>query len=371
MRLALDATPLLGRPTGVGRYVAGLVQGLAALPDAPELVLTGFSWRGIPDHAPAGARWATRRAPARGLQALWSRVGWPPVELLSGPCDVFHATNYVLPPTRRAAGVVSVHDLSFALHADTVTPEVLRYQQLVPRGLRRARAVLTLSEATADEVAEHYHLDRSLVHAARPGVGTEWFATPPPTNAWREEHGLPPSYLLFVGTQEPRKNLPVLLEALRLLQRDGVEHPPLMLAGPAGWGGPVDDSDLLPGSVRRLGYVDDEVLRGTVAGAAVLVFPSRHEGFGLPPLEALACGTPVVSSDLPVLREVTGDQALYAAVGDPADLAARLLDALADPSGTPGRLARQEHARAFTWERCAREAMAVYASVDHRRPARH
>lgn len=363
MRLALDATPLLGSPTGVGRYVAGLVSGLVALPDPPEIVLTGFTWRGVPSTAPAGTRWSTRRAPARGLQALWSRLDWPPVELLSGPCDVFHATNYVLPPTRGAAGVVSVHDLSFAEHPDTVEAQVLRYQRLVPRGLARAGAVLTLSAATADEVADHYRLDRSLVRVARPGVGPEWFATSQPTASWLHEHGLPSSYLLFVGTQEPRKNLPVLLEALRVLQREGVDHPPLVLAGRAGWGPAIDDSGLLPGSVLRLGYVEDDVLRTAVAGAAALVFPSRHEGFGLPPLEALACGTPVVSSDLPVLREVTGAHALYAAVGDAADLAARMVDVLADDSGTAGRLARQAHARTFTWERCAREAMSAYQAV--------
>ena len=365
MRLALDGTPLLGRPTGVGRYVAGLVGGLVSLPDPPELVLTAFSWRGAADVAvPGGARWSGRRLPARLLQAAWAHGPLPPVEWLAGSCELFHATNYVLPPLRRAVGVVSVHDLSFALHPDTVTRQVLRYQELVPRSLERAGAVLTLTHATADEVADHYHLDRSRVRVARPGVGPEWLATARPDPArLLADHDLPPSYLLFVGTQEPRKNLPVLLEALRLLERDGVHHPPLVLAGPAGWGPPVDTTALAEGSVRRLGWVADEVLRDVVAGAAALIFPSRHEGFGLPPLEALACGTPVVSSDLPVLREVTGEHATYAAVGDAVALAERLIDVLADDGGAPARTARRAHASTFTWERCAREARQAYVAA--------
>ena len=345
VRLALDGTPLLGRPTGVGRYVDGLVRALAVLPDAPEVVVSAFSLRGIDRPPPPGTRWNSRRFPARLLQAAWDRWDAPPAEWLTGPCDVFHATNYVLPPLRRAAGVVSVHDLSFDRHPDTVDAQVLRYRTLVPRGLARARVVLTLTEATAVEVRERY--DHPQVMVARPGVDPAWFADQP------TPEGLPPTYLLFVGSVEPRKNLPVLVDAVRRMS----DPPPLVLAGPAGWGPELDTAGI---EVIRTGYLDDAALRSVVAHAAVLAFPSRHEGFGLPPLEALACGTPVVVSAQPVLREVLGDQAAYVPVDDPDALAAALQAAL----DTPGdRDARRAHARTWTWERCAREAMTAYTTA--------
>ncbi len=345
MRLALDGTPLLGRPTGVGRYVAGLATALARLPDAPDITLAAFTVRGVDVEPPPGTRWSGRRVPARALQAAWARAPFPAVEWLAGRCDVFHATNFVLPPTRKAAGVVSIHDLSFDQHPDTVDAQVLRYRKLVPQGLKRARIVLTLTETTAQEVRERYRLDNVL--AARPGVDPSWFSV---TGA---PEGLPSEYVLFVGSVEPRKNLPVLVEALRGMS----DPPPLVLTGPAGWGPALDTAGL---EVVRTGYLQDAELQRVVAGASVLAFPSRHEGFGLPPLEALACGVPVVVSDLPVLREVLGNQAAYTAVGDAEGLGHALQLALDDP-GDGG--ARREHAAKWTWERCAREAMTAYAAA--------
>lgn len=145
MRVGLDATPLLGRPTGVGRYVSGLLGGLAALPDPPELVLTAFTVRNASDLAAlagragaASARVSTRRAPARALRAAWQRTSLPPVELLVGRVDVFHGTNFVLPPARHAAGVVTVHDLTYERYPDLVSVASRRYRDMVPRALQRA-----------------------------------------------------------------------------------------------------------------------------------------------------------------------------------------------------------------------------------------
>lgn len=344
MHLALDGTPLLGRPTGVGRYVAGLATALARLDPAPDITLAAFTVRGVDVAPPEGTRWSSRRVPARALQAAWERMPFPPVEWFAGRCDVFHATNFVLPPTRRAAGVVSIHDLSFDQHPDTVDAQVLRYQRLVPRGLQRAKVVLTLTETTAQEVRERYQLDNVMV--ARPGVDPSWFAVP----SQGQPEGLPSEYVLFVGSVEPRKNLPVLVEALRRM----ASPPPLVLAGPAGWGPELDTRGI---AVHRTGYLSDADLHRVVAGASVLAFPSRHEGFGLPPLEALACGVPVVVSDLPVLREVLGHQASYTPVGDVEALAEALQRALDSPGDAR---ARRAHAAQWTWERCAGEAMLAY-----------
>lgn len=362
MRIALDATPLLGRRTGVGRYVAGLASELvaAAAPDPLELVLAAFTWRGAKDVPPlGGGRVAGRRVPARLLQATWSRSELPPVEWLTGRVDIVHGTNFVLPPVRRAAGVLTVHDLSYELHSDTVTAASRRYQQLVPQGLRRAAVVTTMAEATADDLADFYHLDRSRIVITPLGVDPVWGQAAAPDAAWRARHGLPARYLVFVGTPEPRKNLPVLLAAHRLARARDPEVPPLVLVGPAGWGpqAPVEGDGA---AVVRTGYLEEPDVARVVAGAAALVLPSRYEGFGLPPLEAMACGTAVVASDLPVVREVTGGLAELVPVGDVEALAAALAKVLDDDGGPAARAARRAHAARFTWRRCAEQAFRAY-----------
>jgi glycosyltransferase involved in cell wall biosynthesis len=406
VRVGLDATPLLGPRTGVGRYVAGLAGALAGLagPEPEEIALVPFSWRGtrdLPGVAPAGprVRHGRRRAPARLLQAAWARLPWPPVEWLSGPVEVFHATNFVAPPTRRAATVVTIHDLTYLRFPEMVTDASARYRDLVPRALRRGALVCTPTTAVAAEVAAEYGLPPERLVVTPLGVDDAWRLAAPPDPAWLATHGLPERYLLFVGNREPRKNLPTLLTAYRELLRQmggGAAHPhprsvaphprsvgagdgptvgegagtttapaeagipPLVLVGPPGWGETLDTAGLPPDAIRTPGYLPEPDLVRVVAGAAALVFPSWYEGFGLPALEALACGTPVVASDLPALREVLGDQAGLVPPGDPAALAAALARALDDPGGEPARAARRTRAAGFTWENCAQATLSAY-----------
>jgi glycosyltransferase involved in cell wall biosynthesis len=400
VRVGLDATPLLGPRTGVGRYVAGLAGALATLagPEPEELVLVPFSWRGtgdLPAAAPPGprVRVGRRRAPARLLQAAWSRLPWPPVEWLAGPVDVFHATNFAAPPTRRAATVVTVHDLTYLRYPAMVTAASARYRTLVPRALDRGAVVVAPSAAVAAEVAEEYRLGPDRLVVTPLGVDDTWRQVIPPDPAWLAAHGLPDRYLLFVGNREPRKNLGTLLTAYRELLGERGEAPapthhpppravgvgtgptvgegagtttevatvpPLVLVGPPGWGEVLDTAGLPPDAVRTPGYLPEPDLARMVAGAAALILPSWYEGFGLPALEALACGTPVVASDLPAHREVLGDQARLIPPGDPDALAAALARILEDPGGEPARAARRTRAAGFTWENCANATLSAY-----------
>ena len=371
MRVGLDATPLLGTLTGVGRYVAGLVGGLAALAALDEVVLVPFSWRGtadLPAAAPAGPglRCGRRRAPARLLQAAWARWEWPPVEWLAGRVEVFHATNFVAPPARRAAGVLTVHDLTYLRYPELVSGASARYRRLVPRGLARARVVCTPTAAVAAELADAYRLPAERVVVTPMAVGPLWHRARPPEPVWLAARDLPERYLLFVGSLEPRKGLPVLVAAYRQLRASLPDAPALVLAGPPGWGQALDLSGLPEGAFRLPGYLDTAELARLVAGAALFVFPSLYEGFGIPPLEALACGTPVVASDLPATREVLGGHAVFVPAGDAAALAGGLAAALADADGqaraggAQARAARRAHAAQFTWERCAAATLAAY-----------
>jgi glycosyltransferase involved in cell wall biosynthesis len=406
VRVGLDATPLLGPRTGVGRYVAGLAGALAGLagPEPEELVLVPFSWRGtreLPAVAPSGprVRCGRRRVPARLLQAAWARLPWPPVEWLAGRVEVFHATNFVAPPAGRAATVVTVHDLTYLRFPGMVSDASARYRDLVPRAVARGAVVCAPTAAVAAEVAAEYGLPPDRLVVTPLGVDDTWRRATPPDPAWLAAHDLPARYLLFVGNREPRKNLGTLLAAYRELLAGkggaaapartagrppetraigvgdgprvgegagtttasaGTAVPPLVLVGPPGWGEALDTAGLPPDAVRTPGYLPEPDLARVVVGAAALVAPSWYEGFGLPALEALACGTPVVAADLPAHREVLGDQAELVPPGDPAALAAALARVLEDPGGEPVRAARRARAAGFTWERCARATLSAY-----------
>ena len=177
-----------------------------------------------------------RRLPSRVLAPMWARSTFPPIEVLTGRIDVFHAGNYVLPPLWRAAGVVTVHDLSFLRYPETVDDYVATYRVRVPDAVRRAARVVTVSQAVCDEVVSEYRLDPATVVVAPNGVDAQWSSARPLDAVGRARLGLPERYVLFVGNVEPRKGLPTLARAHAAARRDDPDVPVLALAGPAGWG---------------------------------------------------------------------------------------------------------------------------------------
>jgi glycosyltransferase involved in cell wall biosynthesis len=358
MRIALDATPLLGQRSGVGNYVAGLVGGLAQLDDGPEILLTLFSVRGsVPGPLPARTRPSPRRAPARLLRRTWRRWSWPPAEVLTGRVEAFHGTNFVLPPLARAGGLVTIHDLAYLRYRETVTGDAAEYAHLVPAALRRGAHVLAVSQAMADEIVAEYAVPADRVTVAHHGVDPAWAAARPLDDAARAGLGLPSEYLLFMGNLEPRKNLGMLVRAHASARREDSSVPPLVLVGPAGWGDRWQGSPPDPRDVVMTGYLPDDVLRAVVAGAAAVCMPSHYEGFGLPVLEALAAGRPVLASDIPAHREVAGGHATLL----PPDDADAWSAALQRPDAAGGSdAARRAHATGFTWQKSAAAHVEAY-----------
>ena len=365
MRIGFDGTPLLGAKTGVGWYTHELIDAAAKLSPKDEMVVFPISWRTArylkldPPHRPNVAV-ERKLAPARPLWAMWDRVRFPPVEWLVD-CDVFHATNFIAPPSRKVPIVVTVHDIGFVHHPEAVTPGVRRMARLLPDVLRRASAVITVSRFTCEElvtwlpeVADRVEVIHNGSHArAAPAPGPDQPATPP--------------YALMLGTLEPRKNLPLALDALRILRRRGVDLR-LVLAG--GRSNLLDVPALLrkrglgDPEVTRTGYIDDARVSALLAGARVLVFPSLYEGFGMPLLEGMEAGVPVVGVRAGATPETVGDAGLLVEPGDAEEFADAMERAAFDEE-LRGRLIPAGRAQAanFTWERAARETLAVYRRV--------
>jgi glycosyltransferase involved in cell wall biosynthesis len=373
VRVLIDYRPALRERTGVGEYTHELVKALAATRDGATLDLTIFSssWRDrlvIDEPGFHGVRSVDRRVPVRLLNLLWHRFGWPPAEALAGQrFDVTHSPHPLLLPSRVSAQVITIHDLSFLDRADASRTDVRRdYPSLVHAHAARADRIIVSSRYAAGEVVNR-------LGVAPPKIA--W--CPPGAPAWPPRPDTPSSgYILFMGTLEPRKNVGILLDAYeRLLARPTASVPELVLAGKATqaarpWLNRLERPPLR-GVVRHLGYVESDRRRSLYAGARLLVLPSLDEGFGLPVLEAMATGVPVVAANRGALPEVLGTAGLLIDPDDPADLAAAIEKLLADASfASECRSRGLARAREFQWDRTAERVCDVYrAAIEHRRCA--
>lgn len=354
--MLLDGTPLLGNRTGIGRYTASLAEELASMSemDMRAVAFTLRGWRRLRQVLPHGARAWGMPVSARLLRRSWLRSSFPPVELFAGLTDVVHGTNFVLPGTVRAAGVLTIHDLAFLDAPEELAPSDRELPELVRRGAARAHAICTPTAAVADAVSERLRVPREKVVVTPLGVDAAWFTGRVPPHPMRERLRLPAEYLLFVGASGPRKGLDWLLKA----HAAAPDLPPLLFSGP----GTFTVSD----RVSHLGYLSEVDLRHVVAGASALVLPSRDEGFGLPVLEALACDVPVVCSDIPALREISGGYAHLVPYGEVDALADALRAAISDPHPASASIAHRAHAATFTWHRCAQATVSAYRKATNR-----
>jgi len=375
LSVGFDATPLLGRPTGVGVFCAGALVGLAGRDDV-SVSAYAVSWRrrkGIDSLLPRGIGSGQHPMPARPLHAAWARWSHPPLEWFIGHADVVHGSNFVVPPARAAARVVTVHDLTVVRFPELCDAPTLAYPGLIRRAVAEGAWVHTPSSFVADEVIAEFGVDPQRVRAVHHGVPV---LPAPPTGdgaaADRAASGggvpaLPAGcdrYVLAIGTVEPRKDYPLLVQAYAAV---AAEHPDvaLMIVGGDGWGMEsfTDALDASPvrSRILRPGYLDGAALAATLRAASVLAYPSRYEGFGFPPLQAMAGGVPVVATAAGAVPEVVGDGAWLVPPGDRDALADRLVNALNGGPEVDALVVRgRERAAEFNWDLCAAGLVDLY-----------
>ncbi len=357
--VALDGTQLLGPRTGIGTAVTAMFQGLAGRSEVSVVgyTLSARGWRHLPAQVPPGVATLGKPLPANALLRLWSVSELAPVEMWAGRVDVVHGTNYVVPPARRAARLASVWDMTPVRYPELCTATSLRYPRLVQRAVDRGAWIHTGSEFVAGEIRAHFGAAADRVRVVAPPV-VQRAARPAPGAAG-------PPYVLFVGASEPRKDLPTLVAAFDQLAAD---HPDLELhlVGPPGWAersvAETVENAVHRRRIRRLGWVPD--LSSVLSRATMLAYPSLYEGFGIPPLEAMAAGVPVVATTAGAVPEVTAGAALLVAPRDVAALADAMERVLVD-SDLRRRLVDDGHARArfFSVERSTGALVRLYLDM--------
>jgi glycosyltransferase involved in cell wall biosynthesis len=361
LRILLDYRPALRERTGVGEYVHEIAAALTRhLGPSDALTLFSSSWKDrLPADRVPGAHIVDAKVPVRVLNMAWHRFGWPPVERFAGPIDIAHSLHPLLMPARRAKQIVTIHDLDFLDHPERTRGEIRRdYAALAPAHARRAAAVVTVSRFTADDVERRLGIARDRIVICPPGAPA-WAPRPGPA---------PRGPILFMGTLEPRKNVGVLLEAYAALLALVPDAPPLWLAGSATaaaapWLRAIAEPPLA-GHVEHLGYIPGDRRYDLYAHASMLVLPSHLEGFGIPVLEAMTVGVPVIVSRRGALPEVTGDAAQILEPDDAAGFAAAMKRYLTEPDAATAAVERGlARARQYSWDASAMTLLSAYARV--------
>jgi len=370
MRIGLDGLPLTSLKTGVGHYTFELARALARLETTSQFELlypSTYPALNLPERVTIPSNLELKRVEVGPIGRHWWAAGLPRY-IRQNKYKIFHGTNYDVPLWRGCATVLTIHDLSVLLHPETHTRRsVRRARRRLPLMVRTADAIITPTESVRRELLEWFSVAPEKVFAI-PEAARECFRPMefPETESVRRRLGVGDEFLLAVGTIEPRKNLSVLVSAFEeVIRSRPTSSLQLVIAGGAGWlNGPLFEAiEKSPVTDRILltDYLHDDDLRALYASCRAFIYPSLYEGFGLPPLEAMACGAPVIASDIPSLKETTGAAALLFDPHRFDDLAEKLISLLRDENARL-ELAKsgQRRASQFSWAGAARETLDVY-----------
>jgi len=378
MIIGLDATALAGKKTGIGIYTDQLIKAL--LNDYPEVIVKLFSCKPVsPDNSRQVrlSRNAWKSLPYPGvpptiLYSLWSFLKYPPIELLTGEIDIFHGLSYVLPPTKKARTVLTIHDLAFMRIPEVHTRlRVILTPQFVRKSVARADAILAVSEHTKNDIVDLFNVDPSKITVTYNGVDHRLFH-PQQDSLFIEkvmrQYGIIKPYVYYLGTIEPRKNVDILVKAFVYVNEKLGGNFQLVLTGKKGWKVDALMQDITKMAETRdlvyTGYVTDEEKAALYNGAELFVYPSQYEGFGIPVVEAMACGCPVITTNVSSLPEVAGTAGILVPPGDLDALADGIIKILCDQD-LRKRMSEASliQAAEFTWQRTAAVTKSVYEKL--------
>jgi glycosyltransferase involved in cell wall biosynthesis len=298
------------------------------------------------------------------------RLPVPTAGAIERDIRIYHATDYLVPKLRRTPVVATIYDAIPLAHPAWTNPRLRSLKNwLLRTSAESADRVIAISHAAVSELVDHYRIPRERIRVVPLGVHSRWFEKMDEkfVNEVLAKYRLEPGYILHVGTLQPRKNLEKLLAAYEALPQHVQAARQLVLVGKYGWGAEKLREKLelqrAMGRIVWLDYVNEAELGALYQRAGLFAYPSLAEGFGLPVVEALACGLPVVANDLPVLRETADCYAEFADANDVSDLAAAILRAQEHRDSPERRQERQQHARRFDWKTCARRTIDVYREL--------
>jgi len=371
MDVGIDIGPLTQTRTGVGNYCYYLVKHLLRAGGGMTFKAFSTGLRRVDATQFAGPlRHRHVPVPTRLAYRMWETVHWPPVDTLLHGVDVYHATNFFLPPTASAKRVLTIHDLTFLAAPHLCSPKIVGpFSRSIGRFAQEADAILAYSESTARDIVAHLGVSPEKVTVAPLAVDEDFqpLRRPDAEEYVRRHYEVRSPYVLFVGTIEPRKNVPLLLRAFSKIRHE-VPHQ-LVLAGATGWNPQQFHRALLEVNLQdrvvQTGYVKNHAeLAAFYSAADLFAFPSFYEGFGLPVLEAMTCGCPVIAADNSAIPEVTGADAVLLPAGD-TDAWAEAMNALLHDPARRDALSEAGRRRAalFSWHDCAARTAGVYRSV--------
>lgn len=381
MQIALDShVCCLGAKTGVGWYASHLMQKLLRIDvkNSYELHLFDFCHRNQRKHKlekllgffpPTQARvnpWLPYGVYMR-LPFLFEKISYN--SIMHSKADIYHFFNFIIPKKIRGKTITTVYDMVYKLYPETMSNVNRRiHARELARSCQHADLILTISQNSQRQIAEFMHVPEEKIHIAYPAVDRSQFYPEQNRQYLQEKYQIQQDYFLYLGTLEPRKNIPRLVQAFHVVsqkQKDVI----LVLAGQKGWQYEEIFKTIqylkLENKVRFLGYVPDEDKRVLYSGARAFLFPSLYEGFGMPPLEAMACGTPVVVSNTSSLPEVVGAAGLYVNPLDVENMAEAMVritenDTLRENNIRAGLLQAQK----FSWENAAKVVLKMYEILD-------
>jgi glycosyltransferase involved in cell wall biosynthesis len=368
MRIGIDISPLPSNPVGAGTYMIQLVRAISTLPSEHQFVIISQP-KGrelVGEVSNPNVAWALTAERSPALRLLWEQTGLP-IMARRLKLDLLHSLHYTRPFFLPCKSVVTFHDMTFFLFPELHThSKRLFFPWAIRMSARRADAVISVSESTRRDALQILNISPEKIFAIPSGIGPEFrpIVDQELLLECRSKYNLPADFILFVGLIEPRKNLPMLLQSYAQLLKTQLDLP-LVLVGRQGW-----DFEKVSQMIKGLGiercvlltgYIPDQDLPLIYNLARVFVYPSSYEGFGFPPLEAMACGTPVITSAVSAMLETVADGGVLIPPQDEDALTKALIMVLQDQSKQEYLSNRgQLRAAEFTWERTARETVHVY-----------